>query len=741
MSVVKEDPRHSPYKRKNYLSRSWSSIPLRVRLTALILLLSIVVIAAVIAYIGVRAGNVIEDYQVKALQDTNNSITSNINTWIQLSEQSLIELTNLPDIVSMDPMLQAQVVYEMRSAFPNLLLVHTMDLLGYDLARSDTGNLTYYGDQPWFKDVLAGRYISIQTTINPTTGNPVLDIAAPIRDAYGNIVGVASSMYELSRISQDYLSVEISGGGNVILVDLQNRVVARSSLATSVIEMTDLSNHPPVAMLRKGSRGLISYADQNGQIWRANIGVLQNGWGIIVQEPESAFLAPIRAFQGVAAVLGIAGIALMFVVAQLTIRRTLRPIETLTETATIIASGDFDRQVIVDSQDEVGNLAVAFNRMARQVKNIVGTLESRVAERTKDLEHRSNEIQAAAQIARDASTAQDVNSLINRVVRLIRDRFGYYHVGVFLIDDNGEYAVLQAASSEAGQLMLANKHKLKVGETGIVGHVAYTGEPRIALNVGADAVHFQNPFLPYTRSEMALPLKSGNSVFGILDVQSDKINAFDQNDISIFQIITDQMSVSIQRTHLVQELQENTGLMEQALRESTYRSWRASLLQGGIHSGYRYEGIHIEPLSELTQEMLSVLHTSEQIIKKGNDQANNKSVLSVPIRLRGQTLGVLNLRFQSSDVSENTLKLINEASDRIALALENARLIQNAQYLADRERLIGSISTEIQKSTDLEAVLQNTVRELGTALGVTNAFIQIGLNPSGNNPLNEQSPD
>ncbi len=181
-------------------------------------------------------------------------------------------------------------------------------------------------------------------------------------------------------------------------------------------------------------------------------------------------------------------------------------------------------------------------------------LRHMVEERTAHLERRTRELQVAAEVARDAALAMNLDDLLEQAVNLIRDHFGFYHAGLFLVDERGEYAVLRAATGEAGRKMLAEHHRLKVGEIGIVGYVTATGEPRIALDVGADAVHFKNPLLPRTRSELALPLKVGDRVIGALDVQSEHPEAFDDEDVAIFQVMADQLAVAIERTRLFEQM-------------------------------------------------------------------------------------------------------------------------------------------------------------------------------------------
>jgi PAS domain S-box-containing protein len=209
------------------------------------------------------------------------------------------------------------------------------------------------------------------------------------------------------------------------------------------------------------------------------------------------------------------------------------------------------------AHESAGQLAIGIQqaRLREQVQRHAEELEQQVAARTAQLARRTVQLQAAAEVARDATTAHDLDDLLNRAADLICERFGFYHAGIFLTDERGEYAVLRAAASEAGRQMLEHGHKLKVGEVGMVGYVAGTGEPRIALDVGADAVHFDNPFLPETRSEMALPMRAGGRVIGALDVQSRKEAAFDQDDVEILQVMADQLAVAIERTRLFERAQ------------------------------------------------------------------------------------------------------------------------------------------------------------------------------------------
>ncbi len=225
----------------------------------------------------------------------------------------------------------------------------------------------------------------------------------------------------------------------------------------------------------------------------------------------------------------------------------------------------FTPEYIDIAREVADQLAIGIQqaRMREQIQQHTIALEQQVAARTAELARRSIQLQVAAEVARDATTAHNLDELLTRAADLIRERFGFYHAGIFLVDKRGEYAVLRAATGEAGRQMLDHGHKLKVGEVGIVGYVTGAGEPRIALDTGADAVHFENPFLPATRSEMALPLRAGGQTIGALDVQSTQAAAFDTADVEILQVMADQLAVAIERTRLFEKTQ---AVLEERLR-------------------------------------------------------------------------------------------------------------------------------------------------------------------------------
>ncbi len=264
-------------------------------------------------------------------------------------------------------------------------------------------------------------------------------------------------------------------------------------------------------------------------------------------------------------------------------------------------------------------LAIAIQqvRLHEQVQRHAEELEQRVAGRTAELERRTVQLQVAAEVARDATTARDVGELLNRAVNLIRERFGFYHAGIFLVDERGEYAVLRAATGEVGRQMLERGHKLKVGEVGIVGYAASTGQPHIAPAVDADTVHFKNPLLPETRSEMALPLKVGERVIGALDVQSVQESAFDEDEVAVLQIMADQLAVVIEKARLFERTQ---AALEERLRTVVsnapvilYALDREGVLT--LSEGKGLEALGLKPGEVVGQSVFDLYHDVPQIVE------------------------------------------------------------------------------------------------------------------------------
>jgi GAF domain-containing protein/HAMP domain-containing protein len=453
-------------------------------------------------------------------------------------------------------------------------------------------------------------------------------------------------------------------------------------------------------------------------------------WKVAFFQPQDVFLMPVNEQARNAIIFLVVTTVLLVGISFAATNLISAPINTLTELVEHISAGDLSIQVPVISQDEIGRLAIAFNKMTGQIRGLLSGLESQVAERTQELERRALQLQTAAEVARDASSIQDLDELLDRTVTLIQERFNFYHAGIFLLDERGEYAVLQAANSEGGKLMLEQGHRLKVGQTGLVGFVTSMGKSRIALDVGTDATHFAHPLLPETRSEIALPLIVGKNIIGALDVQSGKANAFDEEDITVLQVLADQLAIAIENTRLLSEVRQTVFELQTAYGEFTQETWKKWSEQSKGFTGYRFRGADVEPTTQQSSESILALRQGKAITKIAQKQSDEYSALAVPIRLRDQTLGVINLQFDADEISPELITLVENISNRLATTLENARLYEETQRRAAQEQLAGEITARIRESLDINAVLRTAVQEIGEKLSLNDVTIQLEMNGS-----------
>lgn len=417
----------------------------------------------------------------------------------------------------------------------------------------------------------------------------------------------------------------------------------------------------------------------------------------------------------------------------------LAPILRLTEAAGKISSGDLNAQVKITSQDELGILGNSFNSMTMQLKDFIDTLEKRVDERTrqlaeqnKSLQFRSRQLQTVAEVARNIVSTREVDTLLTNVTQVVSERFGFYHVGVFLLDETGDYAVLRAANSEGGQRMLARQHRLRVGQVGIVGYATGSGEPRIATDVGEDAVYFNNPDLPQTKSEMALPLKLGDKVIGALDIQSTKSNAFTDEDIELFNTLANQIAIAINNNQLYEEttkaLEDTQNLYRQYLRQEWTRQ-----TTDVSNKNYKFTPEGLIPYDEDLPEVNMVLNTGRPVFRTHKSESDNgvvSSVMAVPIILSGESIGAIYMQENAANDyvwSQSELATVQAVADQVAQTLENARLFEQTIRRADRERKVLEITSRIRSTNDPQEMLKITLEELRRNLGAKQAQIVLNI--------------
>ena len=646
-------------------------------------------------------------------------ISTQVASYMQIRENTLRELIQVRGLSELDRDQQTNLLSELLSytdAFDNLTLLGRNGREQIVVSRTNiVGQLSDRSTAPEFTVPKAKKQIYYSPVhFAEKTGEPYLFISVPITDIRtGAVTNVLVANVRFKPVWDLLASMPLGKGSNAYIVDANNRIIAHNN--PSVVLRNTLFTVPDQDGTHIGASG------NNVVLATDKITLGDEIFTIVAETSTSEAFAGIIRTELTIALLFLISITLASVLGWLAARQIVEPIEDLAATAERVTAGDLSQKVKVVRKDEIGALGVAFNTMTAQLRGLIGTLEQRVAERTAELEEssiriekRASQLETIADVANSVASLQDVNELLPSITRTISDRFGFYHTGIFLLSEDKEYAVLRAANSEGGQKMLARKHQLRVGQEGVVGHSIAQKRAHIALDVGEDAVFFDNPDLQATHSEMALPLLIGSDVIGALDVQSEQPNAFLNEDIEVLTILANQVAVAIENARLFQQSQSALQELNQTSQRYVSNEWKHFAASSKV-TGYRADEAGLEPITNVS---------TDKERSNGNKPAQN-----IPIMLRGATLGMLRIDMgeRTRIYTEEETNLIKTVADRLALALESARLLEDSQRAAIKEQIIAEITGKIGSSINLRNVLQTAVEELGHAIPGSEIIIQ--LNP------------
>ncbi len=630
-----------------------------------------------------------------------------------------------------------------------------LDVSGLHLLDTTPANLNSVFEDPLFKaTVIQGGqpYIS-EVRFPPKFNNPVLYFAVPIFTEDNRVIGALLVTYNagiLQHILETAVQNQASGTGYAFVLDdtyfvnlahsSKPDLIYKSYLNIDETAMLDLQSQK---LLPQGSSEYVlqpqievvgalqamgpqtsyqapSLENNNEPAESAAARIDGTGWIVVSSQPVSAISVLIEKQTRVIVIASSIILIFTAIIALIISNFYTAPIIQLTKVAEKISSGDFSQKAKIASKDEISTLGRTFNTMSTQIQELIENLEKRVEERTSNLEattlqseKRAREMQTVTEVARHISTEKDLGELLRLITRIVSERFGFYHVGIFLLSENQKYAVLRAANSAGGQRMLLRQHKLEVGQTGIVGNATATGIPRIAHDTGADAIYFNNPDLPDTRSEMALPLSIRGEIIGALDVQSTIPNAFSDSDIALLSLLADQVATAIDNARLLAETQKALAESQSVFREYTTEAWQKKTTSSAMGYHHTISGGHV-----LTSKNVNALGAIPQ-----------DDMIDIPIRLRDQVIGTLQIKTskENESLSADQINIIESVTERLGLALDNARLFEETSTRAARERLVSEITTKIRSTNDPQEMIKTAMEELKHALGAK----QIEIIPQG----------
>ena len=364
------------------------------------------------------------------------------------------------------------------------------------------------------------------------------------------------------------------------------------------------------------------------------------------------------------------------------------PIKDLINTFLKIEQGDLATRAPVSATDELGIVTMHFNRMVAQLEGLQNTLEQQVVERTKQLT-------ATNEVGRVAASSLDPDELLSRVIRLFSEQFGYYYAAIYLLDPSDKWAELREATGDAGHVLKHNHHRLEVAGKNMVGTAIRERSARIAQIASQEKQRFENPLLPYTRSEIALPLLVGDRVLGALDVQSTKESDFGPELIETMQNMAGQVAIALENARLYQEAQRVIKEMRTVQQQYLQDGW----------SGYSAQHDELE-------------------YGVGDETLENARQLEVPISLRDQLLGHITLE-GNEEWTQDQRSLVDAVATQAAIALENARLVSESRQVAVRERMLAEINSKIWSSATIDGVLQTVAKELGRRMNASQVIVEL----------------
>ena len=649
------------------------------------------------------------------------AIDQNINTLLQAPQDSIESQT-----ASLYLQNHFKKFIEQSGEFQTFFVMNAEGQVLFSTDAAEGGK--NYKNEVFFQGSLFGPFTYLSSFTQ------TIIVSLPIHDennqTTGFVAGKASTA-ALNKIMQNTDGLGQTGKtylvslGRVLLTTLPDAQIGDSLISQGI-----------VTALESQSSGSDSYEDFRGiavfgvYTWIPAIRVI-----LIAEQEQAEASEPIYFLLAINIGITLAAIFIAIIASLRVTRSIAAPIDNLAEVATRIADGQLDLEADAGRSDEIGMLAFAFNNMTNQLRQTLESLELRVRERTTDLEQRTKDLEsrsgelaeantqvrrriiqleAISRVAKSITSIQNLQELLPLITRVISEQFGFYHAGVFLTDATNEYAVLSAANSEGGQRMLSRNHRLKTGQNSIVGYVTATGKPHIVLDTEKDNLFSKNPDLPETRAEMALPLRIGDKIIGAIDVQSTDPGAFSEQDAEALSTLADQVSIAIRNSQLFESTQQSLAEINTIYRQSLKETWAKTVSEQG-NSGYQFGVSGNQPLREelKTEGAKQAIAKGELVILQGNSEPE----LATPIKLRGQTIGVINVRAPEGHIwKQNEINVLQAIAERVAVSAENARLFEETTRRAERERAVSTITTKIRSTNDPEEMLAIAISEIKNAL-------------------------
>jgi len=541
-------------------------------------------------------------------------------------------------------------------------------------------------------------YISLFSPVTrPNDPNSVLGVLQLEMD-------VTALLNHVNRAATD--SISGAEGRRFLLVNSRNQILAdsnsidRNYLIGYAVNDSTAANHDPAdnalfGLLANNFAQLDTVSQGNNILSTRSVSLGESPdmpWRVVIV--DNALILYRNSNIAAGLVLGISlliGVSVV-VAGSFFIRRRLRAVDVTSSVIENLDGGQLSAAeqmpaALDTSRNDLQDIQM-LNRargLAKQLQGLNQRIDDQAQEYTRNL-------RIAARISRETATLEDIDELVNRAINLIANSFRLYHAQVFLVDDAKINAQLVYSRGDAGRQMLARKHRLPIGGDSIIGRVTATGRPVIVNdtgNIGAGEAHRFNPILPDTRSEMALPLQIGDDIIGALDLQSAEANRFSERDIETFQLLADQLAIAMYKTRLLRQSDARVRQIEMLNRQLTQTAWEELEREVGLERAYRYNLMDVEA-GDLDASI-----------------TETRRMISVPIAIRGEVIGTINAAPpENGEFTKGDFSVLNSVAQRVALAVENARLFQETQTTLIETETLYQTSRYLNEAETMEGIIE-----------------------------------
>jgi signal transduction histidine kinase/HAMP domain-containing protein len=536
---------------------------------------------------------------------------------------------------------------------------------------------------------------------DPAGNGLMVTNSGPVYDSNGIFRGVIGVDLLLSSITTRIQDIQIGTTGFAFLMDPQGHIIAMPETGYTLWDITPENVpvneiptqslftagpqelQPIFQMMAGGNDGLTTFDFNNVEYYAAYTPIAASGYSLAIIVPvsemnstyllaQSKVAEQNQAFilEGVSLflVLLAAAVVLSFLVSRI----LTSPLELLSNAAQRISAGDLEQTVNINTKDEISQLANTFNTMTAQLRNLIGSLERRVQDRTHDLE-------LAAEVGRTITErVADMQEMLTAAAEMIRSRFNLYYTQVYLSDSSEKSLILRAGTGEVGQELLRRSHRLPLGPGSLNGRAATERKPVIVSDTAQSPTFLANPLLPRTRSEMAIPLIAGGRVIGVLDMQSELPGSLNELNLPAFDALAGQLAVAIQNADLFAQTQEARQQVETAARQNTRDGWQDFLnsIDRSERLGYLYNQTETLPITDYASAL-------------SND------VVDVPISVTGAEIGKIQILEKERVLTAQEQAIAASTAARLAQHIESLRLLAQAElYRAEAEQAVRQLTQE-----------------------------------------------